>query len=71
MVEEEQLSEILKISGFSLMTPLSLLFLGIPQFKLSDITVLSSSYFLISLLLFYFGILLLLKSMEVLYKKRN
>ena len=69
MTEEEQFSEILKIAGFSLMTPLGSLFLGMPYFKFSNLNVLSCSYFFISLFLFYFGIILLLKSVEVLYKK--
>ncbi len=68
--EEEQFSEILKIAGFSLMTPLGSLFLGMPIFKLSNLTIVSFIYFLISLLLFFLGIILLLKSIEVLYKKQ-
>ena len=69
MTEDEQFSEILKIAGFSLMTPFGGLFLGIPRFRFADLTVLSFTYFLVSLILFYIGIILLLKSVELLYKK--
>ena len=53
------------------MTPFGKLVLGIPEYKLSDLNLLFIFYIILSLLLFYLGIILMLKGEEHLEERRH
>ncbi len=62
---DEYRAESFRIFGLGLMTPLGKWILELPNLKLAGITVQSIIYFVFSLILFYFGIILVLKGFEI------
>ena len=62
--EQKQLSEIYKISGFALMTPVGQIILSIPNLTLQDLNIKFFLYLILACLFFYFGMILLVKSLE-------
>ena len=71
MVKEEDkfLAEVYKIAGFALMTPFAQYFLTFSSFKISNITIFSATHFLISIVLFYFGYIMIQRAYEMVQEK--
>ena len=69
--EDKHLAGILEVCGFGLMSPLGKLVLDLPDIRWIDLT---SKFFIIFLLysvLFYFGIILLVKSVEKVEERKS
>ncbi len=63
-------AQFFQISGFCFMSPFGKLVLGIPGYKLSDFNFLFIIYIVISLFLFYLGIIFMFKGEEHLEERR-
>ena len=68
--KEEYLVGIYKIFGVALTTPLGKIFLTIPDIKFKDVSSGFLIYFIMSLVLFLIGVILLLSSYDMIYMKR-
>ena len=64
-------AQFFQVSGFCLMTPLGKLVLDFLDFKLSDIDIKFIFYLLLTLLLTFFGIILVIHGMEILEERRQ
>ena len=62
--EDKHLAGLFEIGGFALMTPLGKLVLDLPNIGWSDLTIKFFIILLIYCVLFYFGIIFLVKSIE-------
>lgn len=73
MITEEQkhLADIFKIAGFALMTPLGRIVLNIPEFNFTYLNIQYIIFALVSLALFYLGIIFMLKSIEKVTERRT
>lgn len=66
MITEEHkfLAEVYKISGFALMTPLGRYFLIFSDINLRNLTVQFFIHLIISIILFYFGVIMIQRAYE-------
>ena len=64
--EQEYTAEVLKIAGFAFIAPFGKLILGIPFFRMHDITIDSILFFIFTFSLCCFGIMLMFKGKELL-----
>ncbi len=68
---DEYRAETFRILGLALMTPFGKSVLDFPNFKFDKINPQSIIYFVFSLILIYFGIILVLRGFEILENQRN
>ena len=66
---EKYKSQNLQIAGFAFFTPISKIFLNIPEMKLNDINLKFIIFFILSLLLVFAGIIFISRGMEFLKEK--
>ncbi|MBI3590189.1 MAG: hypothetical protein HY094_02285 [Candidatus Melainabacteria bacterium] len=64
--EQKYRAEIFKIGGFSLMAPFGKLILGIPDFRLTNLSLQLLVFVIVVIASFYVGIILILKGFEAL-----
>ena len=69
--ENKYFAEILKIAGFALMTPLGKIVLNISEIDLFKLNIFFFVNLLISLVLFYFGIIFLIRGLEEVTELNN
>ena len=68
--EDKQISEVFKIAGFSLMSPLGKVILDIPGYKLYPVNLMYMGFIAVSLILFYIGIIVVVKSVDTVTEKK-
>ncbi len=66
MTYDKYRAETFRIFGLVFMTPFGKLVLDFPNFRFNNINLQSIAYFIFSLILIYFGIILVLKGFEIL-----
>lgn len=64
-------AEVFKIAGFSFMAPLGKLILSIPDFNIKSITVQSMVFIIVALVSLYFGIILILRGLDMTIEKER
>ena len=62
--EHEFLADVYKVSGFALMTPLGRYFLILSDIRFPDLTIQFFIYLTVSIVLFYFGVIMIQRAYE-------
>ncbi len=71
ITSDEYRVEIFKIIGFVLMTPFGNLIISVPKLTLLDLNIKLFTYFLVTLLLLYLGIIIISRNYEVIRSKEK